>query len=240
MNDADRTSIHEAMEQQSISISKAGIVTTLTARCAVMAAANPIGGRYDVSKTFSENVQLTDPILTRFDILAVLRDEADSVLDEKTANFVLDSHARAHPAAQLRAHIQEKAVKATPAGGAGSAGAKEPASEAASGLKDSAEDADGGAGPSSSANADDDSVQPIDQALLKKYIAHARHNVKPSLAQLDQDKVRAGGRICARIMPWGAAICGRTLLIHPPSPPTHSTHLVLPHSIPPTGVKAIC
>lgn len=56
MNDADRTSIHEAMEQQSISISKAGIVTSLQARCAVISAANPIGGRYDPSMTFSENV----------------------------------------------------------------------------------------------------------------------------------------------------------------------------------------
>ena len=65
MNDRDRVSIHEAMEQQSISISKAGIVTTLQARCAVMAAANPIGGRYDTSYTFSENVDLTEPILSR-------------------------------------------------------------------------------------------------------------------------------------------------------------------------------
>ena len=56
MNDQDRTSIHEAMEQQSISISKAGIVTSLQARCAVLAAANPIGGRYDPSLTFAENV----------------------------------------------------------------------------------------------------------------------------------------------------------------------------------------
>ncbi len=58
MNDADRTSIHEAMEQQSISISKAGIVTSLQARCAILAAANPIGGRYDPSLTFAENVRI--------------------------------------------------------------------------------------------------------------------------------------------------------------------------------------
>ncbi|KAJ8301739.1 hypothetical protein KUTeg_020726 [Tegillarca granosa] len=72
MNDQDRTSIHEAMEQQSISISKAGIVTSLQARCAVLAAANPIGGRYDPSLTFAEN-------------------------DEQLARFVTGSHIKHHP-----------------------------------------------------------------------------------------------------------------------------------------------
>merc|ERR1719500_209119 len=85
MNDADRTSIHEAMEQQTISISKAGIVTQLQARCSVLATANPIGGRYDPSMTFSENVDLTEPILSRFDILCVVRDTVDPEAEEQLA-----------------------------------------------------------------------------------------------------------------------------------------------------------
>merc|ERR1719245_687273 len=99
MSDQDRTSIHEAMEQQTISISKAGIVTSLRARCAVIAAANPIGGRYDPSMTFSENVDLTEPILSRFDILCVVRDTVDTVGDEHLARFVVASHMTSHPRA---------------------------------------------------------------------------------------------------------------------------------------------
>merc|ERR1719233_2821070 len=101
MNDADRTSIHEAMEQQSISISKAGIVTSLQARCAVIAAANPIGGRYDPSMTFADNVDLTEPILSRFDVLCVVRDTVDPVQAERLANFVVESHIRHHPSNDL-------------------------------------------------------------------------------------------------------------------------------------------
>ncbi|KAF7249885.1 DNA replication licensing factor mcm2 [Varanus komodoensis] len=97
MTDQDRTSIHEAMEQQSISISKAGIVTSLQARCTIIAAANPIGGRYDPSLTFSENVDLTEPIISRFDILCVVRDTVDPVQDEMLARFVVNSHIKHHP-----------------------------------------------------------------------------------------------------------------------------------------------
>jgi DNA replication licensing factor MCM2 len=92
-----RTSIHEAMEQQSISISKAGIVTTLQARCAVIAAANPIRGRYNASLSFAENVELSDPILSRFDILCVVRDTVDPIMDQILAKFVVGSHQRSNP-----------------------------------------------------------------------------------------------------------------------------------------------
>merc|ERR1711937_105168 len=109
MNDQDRTSIHGAMEQQTISISKAGIVATLQARCAVMAVANPIEGRYDPQRTFAQNVNLTDPILSRFDVLCVLRDEANTVQDEQLADHVVCSHIRSHP----NASEAEKAIKPT-------------------------------------------------------------------------------------------------------------------------------
>ncbi|KAL6409017.1 DNA replication licensing factor mcm2 [Ilyonectria robusta] len=100
MNDQDRTSIHEAMEQQTISISKAGIVTTLQARCGVIAAANPIGGRYNSTIPFSSNVELTEPILSRFDILCVVRDTVEPEEDERLARFIVGSHSRSHPLAQ--------------------------------------------------------------------------------------------------------------------------------------------
>ncbi|KAL3785893.1 hypothetical protein ACHAW5_006109 [Stephanodiscus triporus] len=101
MNEQDRTSIHEAMEQQSISVSKAGIVTSLQARCSVIAAANPIGGRYDSSCTLAENVELTDPILQRFDCLCVLQDVVDPVSDERLASFVTESHIMSVPTSEV-------------------------------------------------------------------------------------------------------------------------------------------
>ncbi|XP_028112621.1 DNA replication licensing factor MCM2-like [Camellia sinensis] len=95
------------MEQQSISISKAGIVTSLQARCSVIAAANPVGGRYDSSKTFPQNVESTDPIISRFDILCVVKDVVDPVKDEMLAKFVVDSHFKSQPKG---VYIHEKSV----------------------------------------------------------------------------------------------------------------------------------
>jgi DNA replication licensing factor MCM2 len=113
MNEQDRTSIHEAMEQQSISVSKAGIVTSLQARCSVIAAANPIGGRYDSSSTLADNVELTDPILQRFDILCVLQDTVDPVADERLARFVTASHMRSVPTREMQQHPSSTTVENT-------------------------------------------------------------------------------------------------------------------------------
>jgi DNA replication licensing factor MCM2 len=171
MNDQDRTSIHEAMEQQTISISKAGIVTTLQARCAVVAAANPIGGRYNSTVPFAQNVELTEPILSRFDILCVVRDSVNPDEDERLANFVVHSHGRAHPVASSALGTS-----------AGEAGANHKAGD---GM-----DVDGA--PSSSAASlpkSPDDPEEIPQALLRKYILYAREHCRPKLYQIDQDKV---------------------------------------------------
>ncbi|XP_952188.1 DNA replication licensing factor, putative [Theileria annulata] len=97
MTDKDRVSIHEAMEQQSISISKAGIVTSLRARCSVIAAANPKFGRYEPALTFKENVDFSDPILSRFDLIVVLRDIPNIEEDLLLSEYVVTNHQLLHP-----------------------------------------------------------------------------------------------------------------------------------------------
>lgn len=104
MNDTDRTSIHEAMEQQSISISKAGIVATLHARCSVIAAANPVRGKYNPAISFAQNISLSDPIISRFDLLCVVKDTIDKTEDTRMAEFILNSHSadKSVPVSTLR------------------------------------------------------------------------------------------------------------------------------------------
>ena len=93
MNTADRSSMHEAMEQQSISISKAGINASLRTRCAVLAAANPTSGRFQpVSDVpFTSQINLAPPLISRFDIIWLLTDTPDENSDEKIASHIIDN-----------------------------------------------------------------------------------------------------------------------------------------------------
>lgn len=81
MDIGDQVAIHEAMEQQTISIAKAGIQATLNARTSILAAANPIGGRYDRRRTLRQNIAMTAPIMSRFDLFFVILDECDEAAD---------------------------------------------------------------------------------------------------------------------------------------------------------------
>ncbi|KAK1693772.1 hypothetical protein QYE76_010469 [Lolium multiflorum] len=92
MDIKDQVAIHEAMEQQTISITKAGIQATLNARTSILAAANPTGGRYDKSKPLKYNVALPPAILSRFDLVYIMIDEPDENTDYHIAHHIVRVH----------------------------------------------------------------------------------------------------------------------------------------------------
>jgi DNA replication licensing factor MCM7 len=92
MEESDRTAIHEVMEQQTISISKAGISTTLNARTSILAAANPLYGRYNIKASVGENINLPAALLSRFDLLFLILDKPSRDADERLAEHVTYVH----------------------------------------------------------------------------------------------------------------------------------------------------
>lgn len=92
MDISDQVAIHEAMEQQTISIAKAGIHTTLNARASILAAANPIGGRYNPKTTLRANLNFSAPIMSRFDLFFVIRDEPNEAVDRNLAEHIVNVH----------------------------------------------------------------------------------------------------------------------------------------------------
>jgi replicative DNA helicase Mcm len=96
----DRSSLHEVMEQQTCSVAKGGIVATLNARTSILSAANPMYGKYDPFKNITENVNLPVPLLTRFDLIYVIRDMPEREKDSRIAGHILEIHRDVEHAAQ--------------------------------------------------------------------------------------------------------------------------------------------
>uniref|UniRef100_H9GIU3 Minichromosome maintenance complex component 7 n=1 Tax=Anolis carolinensis TaxID=28377 RepID=H9GIU3_ANOCA len=101
--DSDRTAIHEVMEQQTLSIAKAGILTTLNARCAILAAANPAFGRYNPQRSLEQNIRLPAALLSRFDLLWLIQDRPDRDNDLRLAQHITYVHQHSRqPPSQLQ------------------------------------------------------------------------------------------------------------------------------------------
>ena len=96
----DRSALHEVMEQQTCSVAKGGIVATLNARTSILSAANPIYGKYDPYKNITENVNLPVPLLTRFDLIFIVRDSPDKEKDNLIASHILEIHRNTEQAAR--------------------------------------------------------------------------------------------------------------------------------------------
>ncbi len=112
MRPEDRVAIHEAMEQHTVSVAKGGIVATLNARTAMLAAANPALGRYEPHRTVAENISLPVTILSRFDLIFVLRDVPDKEADAKMSEHILEIHRRGESPveAQIDADLMRKYI----------------------------------------------------------------------------------------------------------------------------------